>query len=107
MPHVGPGVRCRELGVPRYSDFRELLHLPPPSGFDTLTDDPALAAELREVYSDRLEDVDLIVGMFAEKRPRGFAFSDTASVILRHHPELRPALHRVENAFAPWRRSRP
>ncbi|MEV4112861.1 peroxidase family protein [Nonomuraea sp. NPDC049695] len=139
-------VRCRELGVPRYNEFRRLLHLPPARGFDALTGDPALVAELREVYADRLEDVDLITGMFAERRPQGFAFSDTAfrvfilmasrrlnsdrffttdyaervytgvgldwiadssmaSVILRHHPELRPALHRVENAFAPWRRA--
>ncbi|MCG5212899.1 peroxidase family protein [Streptosporangium sp. KLBMP 9127] len=139
-------LRCRELGVPRYNEFRRLLHLTPARSFDTLTDDPALAATLHEVYEGRLEDVDLTVGMFAERRPKGFAFSDTAfrvfilmasrrlnsdrflttdyaervytrtgldwiadttmiSVLLRHHPELRPALHRVPNAFAPWRRT--
>jgi hypothetical protein len=25
-------------------------------------------------------------------------------VLLRHHPELSPALEGVENAFAPWRK---
>jgi hypothetical protein len=25
-------------------------------------------------------------------------------VVLRHHPELAPALEGVENAFAPWRK---
>jgi hypothetical protein len=27
-----------------------------------------------------------------------------SSVLLRHYPELAPALDGVENAFAPWRR---
>ena len=30
------------------------------------------------VYNNNIERVDLIVGMFAEKRPKGFAFSETA-----------------------------
>ena len=87
-----------------------------------------------------------MVGMFAEQRPEGFAFSDTAfrifvlmasrrlnsdrfftedytpevytatglawvrdndmtSVLLRHYPQLRPALRGVRNAFAPWSRT--
>jgi hypothetical protein len=87
--------------------------------------------------------VDTIIGMFAEKRPAGFAFSDTAfrifivmasrrlnsdrfftthltpevyspvgyrwltendftTVLLRHHPQLRPSLAGVANPFAPW-----
>ncbi|GAA3442849.1 peroxidase family protein [Planomonospora venezuelensis] len=139
-------LRCRELGVPRYNEFRRLLHLPPARSFEALAGDPGLAAALREVYRDRLEDVDLTVGMFAERRPEGFAFSDTAfrvfilmasrrlnsdrfftadyaeriytragldwiadntmaSVLLRHHPELRPALRGVGNGFAPWHRA--
>ena len=28
-------------------------------------------------------------------------------VLLRHYPELEPALRGVENAFQPWRRVRP
>jgi Animal haem peroxidase len=71
-------MRTRELGVPRYNQFRKLLHLPPASNFEDLTDDPTLAEKLRRVYNDDIERVDLIVGMFAEKRPQGFAFSETA-----------------------------
>jgi hypothetical protein len=71
-------MRTRELGVPRYNQFRRLLRLRPAAGFDDLTDDKALAEKLRRVYDDTIERVDLIVGMFAEKRPEGFAFSETA-----------------------------
>jgi hypothetical protein len=71
-------LRTRELGVPRYNRFRRLLHLPPASSFEDLVQDPAWAEELRRVYDNDIERVDLIVGMFAEKRPKGFAFSETA-----------------------------
>ena len=33
---------------------------------------------MREVYEGRLDRVDLMVGMFAEPKPTGFGFSDTA-----------------------------
>jgi hypothetical protein len=70
-------LRTRELGVPRYNQFRRLLHLKPAQRFEDLTDDPAQLAALRRVYRD-VDSVDTIVGMLAEKRPAGFAFSDTA-----------------------------
>jgi hypothetical protein len=70
-------LRIRELGVPRYCEFRRHMHLPVPKDFDELTDDPRWASELREVYGD-VERVDLMVGMYAEPKPAGFAFSDTA-----------------------------
>ena len=70
-------LRSRELGVPRYNEFRRLLHLKAASRFETLTDNTEWAAQLRRVYGD-VEKVDLTVGMFAEPLPRGFAFSDTA-----------------------------
>ena len=71
-------LRTRELGVPRYNEFRRLLHLPPASSFEELTGDAVLAEKVRRVYNDDIERVDAIVGMFAEKRPEGFAFSETA-----------------------------
>ncbi|MFI1280151.1 peroxidase family protein [Streptomyces sp. NPDC020858] len=141
-------LRIRELGVPRYNEFRRRLHLAPAKDFDSLTDDPAWAEELRRVYEDDIERVDLMVGLFAEPRPKGFAFSDTAfrifilmasrrlnsdrfltrdytpqvytqagldwiedntmaSVLLRHFPQLRPAMKSVDNAFAPWKTTGP
>jgi hypothetical protein len=71
-------VRTREAGVPRYNQFRRLLRMRPITAFDELTDDQALAEDLREVYANDVEKLDLTIGMFAEKRPKGFAFSDTA-----------------------------
>ena len=135
-------LRDRERGVPRYNEFRALLHKKPAASFDDLARDPAVAEELRDVYG-HVDRVDTMVGLYAEPRPRGFGFSDTAfrvfllmasrrlksdrfftvdyrpevytatglrwiddatmsGILLRHHPELGPALHRVENAFQPW-----
>ena len=137
-------LRSRELGVPRYNQFRRLLHLKPARTFEDLTDDPAQLAALRRLYGD-VDSVDTIVGMLAEKRQAGFGFSDTAfrifilmasrrlnsdryftedftpeiytqigmdwvqqtsmiDIMLRHYPQLRPALRGVANAFQPWQR---
>jgi hypothetical protein len=71
-------LRTRELGVPRYNAFRELLHLPRVTRFEDLTDNPEWAEELRRVYANDIERVDLITGMFAEPKIPGFAFSETA-----------------------------
>jgi heme peroxidase len=71
-------LRSRELGVPRYNEFRRLLHLKPAESFDELTDDPDWARQIERVYDGDIERVDLTVGMFAEPLPAGFAFSDTA-----------------------------
>jgi hypothetical protein len=71
-------LRSRELGVPRYAEFRRLLGLPVPKAFADITSNKAWADELADVYGGQLERVDLISGMFAEDRPDGFAFSDTA-----------------------------
>jgi len=70
-------LRDRERGVPRYNRFRELFHLPRVRSFDQMTDDPDLARELEAVYGHP-DKVDLMVGMYAEKPPEGFGFSDTA-----------------------------
>ena len=71
-------LRTRELGVPRYNAFRELLHLPRVKTFEALTDNAAWAEELRRVYQDDIDRVDLMAGMFAEPKIPGFAFSETA-----------------------------
>jgi hypothetical protein len=71
-------MRMRELGVPRYTRFRELLHMRPIRDFDEVTDNPRWVREMREVYEGRIDLLDLMVGMFAEPKPRGFGFSDTA-----------------------------
>jgi hypothetical protein len=70
-------LRIREIGVPRYCEFRRHMHMPVPKTFEQLTDNPEWARQLREVYGD-VKDVDLMVGLYAEPKPKGFAFSDTA-----------------------------
>jgi Animal haem peroxidase len=71
-------LRDRERGVPRYNDFRELLRLPRIKTFSQLTPNSELAKKLETVYEGKIDDVDLMIGMFAEQPPKGFGFSDTA-----------------------------
>lgn len=71
-------LRSRELGVPRYNDFRKLLHLKPFETFEEMTHNPQWAAEMRRVYDGDVDKVDVTVGMLAEQPPPGFGFSDTA-----------------------------
>jgi hypothetical protein len=70
-------LRVRERGVPRYNEFRRLFRLKPASSFEELTDNPTWAKELHEIYGD-IERVDLVIGLYAESKPPGFGFSDTA-----------------------------
>ena len=138
-------MRSRELGVPRYNTFRQLLHKPAVRTFEELTTNREWAEEIRRVYDGDIDRVDTTVGLFAENPPKGFGFSDTAfrifvlmasrrlnsdrfftvdytprvytqagmewldnntmkTVLLRHYPQLGPALAKIENAFAPWSR---
>lgn len=71
-------LRDRERGVPRYNQFRRLVHKLPVTSFEELTDNPAWADEIKRVYNNDLEAVDLLVGLMCEPLPRGFGFSDTA-----------------------------
>jgi heme peroxidase len=136
-------LRDRERGVPRYNDFREEMRMPRVRSFDELTHNREWAEQIRRVYGNDIDKVDLQVGMYAEPLPPGFGFSDTAfrvfilmasrrlksdrffttdfrpevytqtgmdwvnktkmkDVILRHYPELTPALEGMPNAFLPW-----
>jgi len=74
-------LRDRERGVPRYNDLRRLLHRPPVRSFESLVgrDGTSLgwAEELRRLYGN-VDNVDTMVGLFAEPKPRGCGFSDTA-----------------------------
>jgi hypothetical protein len=136
-------MRDRERGVPRYNRFRELIGKPRARTFEEITSIPGIAAKMREIYSDDIDRVDLLVGLLSEDLPQGFGFSDTAfrvfilmasrrlksdrfftddfrpeiyselgmdwirnasmkSILLRHVPDLGPALDGVANCFAPW-----
>ena len=71
-------LRDRERGVPRYNQFRRLFHKDPFTSFEQITDNPTWADEIRRVYNNDLEKVDLHVGLVSEPLPPGFGFSDTA-----------------------------
>jgi hypothetical protein len=70
-------LRSRERGVPRYNEFRRQFHLKPATTFEEFSDDVTVVADLKRIYASP-EEVDLMVGLFAERPPEGFAFSDTA-----------------------------
>jgi Animal haem peroxidase len=71
-------LRIRERGVPRYNQFRRLFRLRPAKSFAELTDNPDEAERIRDAYDGDIERVDLMVGLYAEPKPKGFGFSDTA-----------------------------
>jgi hypothetical protein len=71
-------LRDRERGVPRYNEFRRLFHKEPVKSFDELTENPAWRKQIKEVYNNDLEKVDLMTGLYAEPLPAGFGFSETA-----------------------------
>ena len=70
-------VRSRRRGVPRYNDFRAGLHMPRITRWEDLSANPDTVRRLRSVYRT-IDEVDTMVGMFAETPPAGFGFSDTA-----------------------------
>ncbi|WP_327433450.1 peroxidase family protein [Streptomyces sp. NBC_01236] len=70
-------VRTRRRGVPRYNDFRAGLHKPRIRSFEELTQNAETLARLKEVYRS-VDEIDTVVGLFAENPPEGFGFSDTA-----------------------------
>jgi hypothetical protein len=71
-------LRTRECAIPRYNAFRRSLRLPPATSFHALADGkPRVAREIEKVY-DSVEDVDLLVGLLADRKPAGFAISDTS-----------------------------
>jgi hypothetical protein len=71
-------LRDRERGVPRYNQFRRLVHKEPAASFDEITDNPEWRKQVKQVYGNNIEMVDLMTGLFAEPLPEGFGFSDTA-----------------------------
>ncbi|KAH7528612.1 hypothetical protein FEM48_Zijuj05G0090400 [Ziziphus jujuba var. spinosa] len=73
--------RDRERGVARYNEFRRNLLMIPISKWEDLTDDEEEVEALREVYGDDVEKLDLLVGLHAEKKIKGFAISETAFLI--------------------------
>ncbi|KAF8022568.1 hypothetical protein BT93_F0165 [Corymbia citriodora subsp. variegata] len=73
--------RDRERGLARYNEFRRNVLMIPINRWEDLTDDKQVIEALREVYGDDVEKLDLLVGLHAEKKIKGFAISETAFFI--------------------------
>jgi hypothetical protein len=101
------------------------MHRRPVRDFEELTDNPDWAEQIRHIYDNDIERVDLMVGLYAVMASRRLnsdrffttdfnaatytkegmdwiADNGMASVLLRHFPALAPTLFNVKNPFAPW-----
>lgn len=70
-------VRERSRGIPRYNKFRQGLHKPPIRRWEDITANSEDVRLLKDIYGS-FDNVDTMVGLFAETPPPGFGFSDTA-----------------------------
>jgi hypothetical protein len=78
--------------------------LPPGFGFSDTAFRIFILMASRRLKSDRFFTNDYSPEIYT---PEGLAWVENntmSDVLLRHHPELAPALDGVENAFAPWNR---
>lgn len=74
--------RDRERGIRKYNDFRRELHLKPFASYEDLCENSDTANIMKELYGKNgIENVDLLVGLLAEKKISEFAISETAFVI--------------------------
>lgn len=74
--------RDRERGLKNYNQFRRELGMKSFKGYEDLCGDSQVAKLFEEVYGEgNIEQVDLMVGMLAEKKIKGFAISETAFLI--------------------------
>lgn len=71
-------LRDRERGIPRYNRFRELIGLGRVDKFSDITSNQQWAREIAQAYDNDIDQVDLMVGLYAEDLPPGFGFSETA-----------------------------
>ncbi|KAF8044534.1 hypothetical protein N665_8393s0001 [Sinapis alba] len=70
--------RDRERNVARYNEFRRSMFMIPIKKWEDLTDDKEAIEALEEVYGDNVDELDLLVGLMAERKIKGFAISETA-----------------------------
>jgi prostaglandin-endoperoxide synthase 2 len=62
----------RDAKLRSFNDYREAFSYPRLASFDELTDDIELREELRQLYNDRIDDLEWHVGIFAEKADPSF-----------------------------------
>jgi prostaglandin-endoperoxide synthase 2 len=62
----------RQAKLRSFNDYCEAFSFPRLKSFDELTDDLELREELRQLYNDRIDDLEWHVGIFAEKAHPSF-----------------------------------
>jgi len=65
------------------NQFMRALLLIPISKWKDLKDDKEAIQVLEEVYDDDVEELEVLVGLMAEKKIKGFAISETTYVIFQ------------------------
>jgi hypothetical protein len=78
--------------------------LPPGFGFSDTAFRIFILMASRRLRSDRFFTNDYSPDVYTPEGIRWVEENTMGDVLLRHHPELAPALDGVENAFAPWRK---
>jgi Animal haem peroxidase len=78
--------------------------LPPGFGFSDTAFRIFILMASRRLKSDRFFTNDYRPDVYTPEGLEWVENSTMSKVLLRHHPELAPALDGVKNAFAPWRR---
>jgi hypothetical protein len=99
MPDGRDNVELLDLMVGLYAEV-------PPVGFgfsDTAFRIFILMAS-RRLKSDRFIAADFVPEVYTQVGLDWVENTTMSDILLRHYPELRPALYGVNNAFAPWRR---
>jgi len=56
----------------------------------------------RRLNSDRFLAEDFTLGVYTQVGMDWISDNTMSTVLLRHYPHLRSALHGVDNAFTPW-----
>ena len=84
-----------------------LAETPPPGfGFSDTAFRVFILMASRRIKSDRFLTTDFTPEVYTQAGIDWVENNGMVSVLLRHFPELAPALHRVGNPFGPWNRLR-
>ncbi len=62
----------RQVKLRSFNNYREAFSMPRLNSFEELTDDLGLREELKNLYNDRIDDLEWHVGIFAEDHDEGF-----------------------------------
>ena len=74
--------RGRDQGIPDFNSVRELIGLPKYTSFSNISDDAVLNEDIEVLYRRDIDNIDLFVGLLAEKHMDGGSFGETISKIV-------------------------